>query len=123
MTKRHDPDPWDPRRRKYGVHSKLISLEERFFQLSKPPIIANYVDVSTEEGTKRLNQMLYTQFEGETTSVVPMCVCKSLKGGWNRGLTCGLCNTVCQNSTEREMESTIWLKVPENVRAFMNPVA
>lgn len=123
MSQKYTPCPWDPRRRKYGVHSRLICLEERFFQLSRPPIIANNVDVSTEEGTKRLNQMLYTQFQGETMSVVPHCTCKALSGGWNRGLLCTLCNTVCQNPTEREMESMIWLQVPQGVKAFMNPVA
>lgn len=116
-------NPWDQRRKLYGIHSEVEDLERKFFSLSKPPVIANEFDTSTEEGSKRLNQMLFTHYQGDTMSVVPICTCGTLTGGWNRGLVCSICNTTCQNSTEREMESALWLRVPQGVTAFMNPIA
>ena len=115
-------NPWDQRRKLFGIHSEAVNLEQKFFSLPTPPVIANEFDTSTEEGSKRLNQMLFTHYEGDTMSVVPQCMCKALRGGWNRGLTCTICRTVCQNSTEREIDSMLWLRVPNGVTAFVNPV-
>lgn len=101
----------------------VVDHDRDFATLSINPTIANYLDITTEEGRKRLNKLLYTKYEGDSLNVLPTCDCGSLKGGYNVGVQCPQCLTVCDHAMEKPLESALWIKAPEGVRALINPVA
>lgn len=103
------------------IHQQLVNLHDKFQRLTDPPIIVNDLDLSNEEGKAKLNDLLYTRYQGDSLNVVPACDCGYIRGGYNIGVKCPECLTLCQNSVHRKLESTLWLRVPENVRSFMNP--
>lgn len=103
------------------IHMKLVSHDEIFSNLKEPPIIANHLDTSTEESKKKINDLLFTRYEGDSINIVPSCDCGAVKGGDYVGMRCTECRTVCMSAVERPLESTLWMKVPDGVEAFINP--
>lgn len=103
------------------IHQKIISLEERFHSLSTPPVIANHLNITSEEGRENLNNMLYTRYCGDSLGIIPACDCGQLRGGYNIGVKCPECLTVCHSSADREIESLLWMESPEGIAPFMNP--
>lgn len=103
------------------IHQKIISLEEQFYALRTPPVIANDLDITSEEGRENLNSMLYTRYCGDSLAIVPACDCGNIRGGYNAGVKCPECMTVCHSAADREIESLLWMRAPDNVKPFVNP--
>ena len=105
-----------------GIGYRIIDFNERFSCLSKPPIIINHMDVVSKEGKKKLNDLLYSQYEGDILDVPPSCDCGETHGEHMVGVTCSNCDTEVFPHTEKPLESNVWLEVPECVTAFIGPV-
>lgn len=103
------------------IHLELVNFSEMFSLLTDPPIIANDVSCNTTADKNDLNRLLYTQYHGDTLSVLPTCDCGNIKGGYRIGERCTDCNTTCENPVERTLESALWMRVPKGVNAFINP--
>ena len=58
-----------------GIHMELVSHQERFNTLQRPPVIVNDYDITTNEDKKALNELLFTEYDGDTLSAVPSCSC------------------------------------------------
>lgn len=104
------------------LHLDIRSHEERFSNLSRSPVYVNDMDLKTTEGRERLQAMIYTKYEGDALSVLPTCDCGTLSGNYVLGSVCRQCNTEVVSSTERKIESALWMRVPNGVKAFVNPV-
>lgn len=103
------------------IHQEIISLEDVYHSLRFPPIMANDLEITSEEGKAKLNNLLYTRYYGDTLDVVPSCDCGKVEGSYNLGVTCVDCLTKCEHLSDRKLESALWLGVPEHVRSYINP--
>lgn len=113
---------------KYGIdsvktvcHIDFPNYEKRVAQLPVPPIMANQIDTSTKEGVERLNNLLYTRYQGDVLSATPKCNCGELIGGYNKGLICGTCGTECVDVLDKPLETTLWIEVPDGIEKFIGP--
>jgi hypothetical protein len=95
--------------------------EQTIARMVHPPLIANDIDTSTKEGEEQLQSILYTRYQGDTISPVPMCSCGRLSGGVNHGLLCPVCATECKNQLERPIETTLWIKSLDPKLPFICP--
>lgn len=103
------------------IHLELVGFDDIFSNLEELPIIANDIDNRTTDQKAELNKLLYTRYEGDALSVLPTCDCGAVKGGYRVGERCTECNTLCENPVERPLESSLWMRVPTEVEAFINP--
>lgn len=95
--------------------------EKTIARMTHPPLIANDIDSTTREGEEQLQSILYTRYQGDSISPVPMCACGRLIGGTNHGLLCPECKTECQNPLERPIETTLWIKALDGIDKFITP--
>ncbi len=107
---------------KGGIYLELVDFNDAFAKLSIEPVIINNFDVSTIEDKERLNDLLYTRYEGDTLDVLPSCDGGHLRGEFNIGLICPECGTEVIAVTERPLESTLWITTPRGVKALIHPL-
>lgn len=103
------------------IHQSLVNLDDIFSRLTDTPIIANDLEITSEEGKERLNNLLYTRYYGDSLTVVPTCDCGAISGAYNENVVCPNCHVACRHISDRKLQSTLWMRVPDNVRAFINP--
>lgn len=104
------------------LHLNIRNHESRFANLSRAPLFVNDMDLKSTEGREKLQSMIYTKYEGDALSVLPSCECGVEYGNYKLGVVCSECNSVVISSTERKIESVLWMRVPNGVHAFVNPV-
>lgn len=105
-----------------GVHCELVDFERLYESVSEKAILVNDFNIRDDKDKERLNNLLFTEYDGDTLDTKPTCDCGTLQGEYNKGATCRVCNTKVVPTTERPIESVLWVRVPDNVRAFMSPV-
>ena len=104
-----------------GIFVEVIDLDKKLAQLSLEPVIANDLDQTTKEGQIRLNQLLYTKYEGDSLNDIPRCGCGKLEGGQKLGMVCTNCMSEVDFDINRSFESVLWIRAPDGVKAFINP--
>lgn len=104
------------------LYLNIPGHEEKFFSLSKTPYFVNDMDLKTTEGRKRLQSLIYTEYSGDHLSVLPTCDCGEISGNYKLGVYHRACDSYVVSSTERKIESSVWMRVPNDVTAFINPV-
>jgi len=104
-----------------GIHLKQVDFDALFSQLTIRPEIANNYDTQTEEGKERLNKLLYTHYEGNHLSMVPRCNCGHLHTSAQEYQTCEICGHKCLATTEKPIESFLWIACPDRVDALIAP--
>lgn len=105
-----------------AIYMRIKNLELDFMTLSKPPLIANDLNVDSEAGRKQISSYLTTHYTGEALSSVPSCDCKKLTGGEYKYEICEVCHSPCVVDVDKPIESLLWLRVPDQVDAFINPM-
>lgn len=106
-----------------GLRLTTVNFPEMLQGLKIPPLFVNDLDITYPEDKELLDKYLMTNYDGATYSMVPQCGCGHLVGGYLRGKTCPHCETEVLAHTEIPIESNLWMKVPEGVHAFINPIA
>ena len=106
-----------------AISLRLLDLDTLFNTASSPPIVVNSFNVNSSADKERLNQLIYTHYEGDSLNVLPSCECGQTTGEYNVGIKCEHCNTKVMSVTERPLESVLWIKPPEGVATFINPQA
>jgi hypothetical protein len=106
-----------------AVYAEIVNYDEMFNReaAADQPVLITEFDVMRTEDKERLNRILMTRYSDDTLDVVPRCDCGKLQGEYNVGVKCALCLTKCDHVTERPLKPSMWLEVPKNVRAFINP--
>lgn len=99
---------------------EIISYDEMFSTLSQAPLIVNDYDVSTSEGREELNKIMMTKYDGDSLSNAPRCGCGKYKDEIYVGVTCEVCKSVVEYTTEKKIESLLWAKVPRGIPSFIN---
>ena len=104
-----------------GIHLKVVNFDQLFATSQITPEIVNNIDVRSQAGLERLNQLIYTTYTDNSLELLPTCHCGILKGECNVGTKCSNCNTVCASVTERPLESLLWIAAPKGIHALINP--
>jgi len=105
-----------------GVCLSLLNFNQVFSQLKMPPVIVNDLVNSSVEQKEKLNATILTAYSSDLLSNVPSCECGSITGEYNVGIVCANCQTEVKNP-HGDLESFVWLRAPEGVRALINPTA
>ena len=106
-----------------GVSLALINHDELFSSMTGTPVIVNDFDTSSQEDKERLNNLIYTRYEGDSLEVLPTCDCGQVSGEYNVGVRCDNCGSECVAVTERPLESLLWIAAPQGVKTLINPDA
>lgn len=104
-----------------SINATIIDLDELFNTLPRPPIIANHFNIDSESDREEINRLILTQYGSDFLEIEPSCDCRVTKGGDVEGITCPHCGTVVVPVTERQLEPSVWLALPQGVKAFINP--
>ena len=111
------------RKERNGVFLDIEDFSQVLHSLSKPPVFVNDIDVNDIATKEKLKELLMTRYESDTLESIPTCECKSLRGGNRAGLLCKHCGTYVQIPTERPIESTLWIRAPDEIKGLINPAA
>lgn len=106
-----------------GVFCEMINYDRLYESVSDHAILVNTFNVRNDAEKERLNQLLYTEYDGDTLDTMPTCDCSKLRGEYNKGIRCPECGTIVVSVTERPMESLLWIKAPSGVTGFISPAA
>lgn len=104
-----------------SLHLGIVDFDLMFSTLTRPPVIVNDVDVISEESKDQLNELILSQYESDTLSVMPTCDCGTTHGGDKLGRICLNCHTPVLPVTEHDIEPRLWIRAPDSVRALINP--
>lgn len=81
-----------------------------------------YVDELAQElTTSQLISYIKSSYEGDIISTIPTCNCGVTFGNENEYTKCGDCGSVVVKSTERPIESDLWVRPPTDVLALIRP--
>ncbi len=104
-----------------GIYVDVPDFEKDFSRLSIEPILANKLDITSEEGLELFKRLVYSKHDGDVFKNIPSCPCGHLKHGHLIGETCTVCGHPCLSLTEQGLEPIIWLEGLEPVKYFVNP--
>lgn len=107
--------------KKTGIYMEFVDFNELFNGLTFTPVIVNDFDISSPEGAERLNDLIYTRYEGDSLNVTPICECGATHGGGNLHVICDICHFECNVPTDKPLNSVLWLRAPTGIRALVNP--
>ena len=114
----HEPRLRYPGRK--GIYPIIIDFDDVFRRLEIRPILANDLDLTTEVGRERFNQLVYSRYDGDVFSNIPSCPCRFTKGTPMIGDNCVECGYPVLPLTEQTIEPIIWVKAPTALPGFMN---
>lgn len=103
-----------------GIYPIIENFDEIFKRLDRPPVLANDLDLSTDAGKERFNDLVYTKYDGDVFSNVPSCPCRATTGGSRINDQCPKCGYAVLPITEQAIEPIVWVRVPDELPAFMN---
>lgn len=117
-------DLYQPRFRyigRKGIYPVIEDFDDWFRRLDTTPVLANDIDLTTEEGRIRFNRLVYSSYDGDVFSNVPSCPCRATKGGHLVKVKCPECGFLCMPVTEQTIEPLVWVRVPDGIPGFINP--
>ena len=105
-----------------ATHLDIIDFDEMFRLADHDTILlVNDLDATLTTAREILTEHMVSRYNGDALSVIPTCVRGCTTGGANLGKTCPVCMTKVEQSTERVIESTVWMKAPEGTAGFIHP--
>lgn len=104
-----------------GIGLRVVDYNKMLSELPFPPVIVNDLDVNYRDHEDKLNRLLLTNYTGPTFSMEPTCECGKEHGGDRRGKVCKECGTRVLSHVEKDIHSEVWLRVPDDIPAFINP--
>jgi hypothetical protein len=104
-----------------SIRAEIIDIDGLFTTLPRPAIIANHFNIDSEADREEINRLTLTQYGSDFLEIQPTCDCGVTKGGNLEGVTCLHCGSIVVPVTERPLEPSVWLALPQGVSAFINP--
>ncbi len=105
-----------------SLHLEIIDFKEYFLTLDQNKLLfINDLNPILASNRNALMDCLVSRYTGDTLSVTPSCECGHLTGAYLLDQLCLECYTPVTRSTERKIESTIWMRAPEGTAGFLNP--
>lgn len=109
-----------------GVFLALPDYDRDIQRLKRPPIILNEIKSDDYALIDPVRELTMTEYEGDVFDSLPVCECGGTHGRYNTTSDPNVSNTICpycetevMSPIDRGFESTVWLKVPFGVKAFM----
>lgn len=107
-----------------GIHAEMVDFDQEFHNLDIEAIVVNDYNTSIPEEKEALDRHLYTHYQGtDTIEEAASCDCGATTKVYNIGVRCSVCNTAVQSTTDRPIESMLWIRAPEGVQALFSPAA
>lgn len=107
-----------------GIYASLVDYDEEFQRLDIEPIVVNDYNTAIPEEKEALDHHLFTHYQDtDTIEAGASCDCGSLTDVFRIGLVCHICNTKVQSTTDRPIQSMLWIRAPEGVPRLFNPEA
>lgn len=106
-----------------GVYARLVDFDEIFNNLDLTPIVVNDFNTSDKDERDALDQHLYTHYHSDTIEESARCDCNKITGVYEMGVVCPVCNTPVQGTTDKPIESILWIRAPDGVDSLINPEA
>lgn len=107
-----------------GISTEMIDFDEEFMQLDIEPIVVNDYNTSIPEEKEALDRHLFTHYQGtDVIEEAASCDCGATTKVYNIGVVCSVCNTKVHSTTDRPIESMLWIRAPEGVKALFSPEA
>ena len=103
----------------YGL--LLFDTDEAFRTSDVSPILVNDYAEATVEGDKALRDLLLTTYTSDRIEIDASCSCGHVTGPYNEGAMCPVCNTVVEPALERDVQSKLWVRCPDELRGFILP--
>lgn len=105
------------------IHGELENFEAMLSGLKYEPIYLDDYDAHIEEERAALNNLLYARYgRNDTLNSIPSCVCGELHDRDHEGKRCRTCGHECAPTHIRAIEPVLWVRVPDGVTSFINPV-
>ena len=100
----------------------IEDMDSLFESLSFTPIVVNDVDSIEQRNKQKLKELIYSRFKDELISCIPKCECGTTYGADRLGQVCQECGHPVTDPLEQTIESVVWMRCPQHMRAFFNPM-
>lgn len=105
------------------LHLEVVNFNEKFAKLDQDSLLfIDELDPLLSRDRHSLMDCLVTKYSGDTLGVTPTCECGATTGAYRIGKVCDRCLTEVVQPTQRDIDSTIWLRAPEGTVGFLNPI-
>lgn len=105
-----------------GLYLQMVDFDEMFSNLPMQPIIVNDYNTNIPEEKEELYRRLYSHYQD--TDIIEesaSCDCGKITGMYNHGVLCTTCNSKVTNTTDKEIESILWMRAPEGIVSLISP--
>lgn len=107
-----------------GLYAEIIDHDEVFHNLDFEAVVVNDYNTSIPEEKEALDRQLYTHYQNtDTIEEAASCECGTVTGMYNLGIVCDTCNSPVQGTTDKPIQSILWLRAPKGVVSLINPAA
>lgn len=107
-----------------GLYAELVDFDDVFAKLDITPVVINDYNTSVPEEKKALDRLLYTHYQNtDTIEEAASCDCGNITGMYNLGVECEVCNTPVQGTTDKPIQSVLWMRAPDGVDSLFSPAA
>lgn len=103
----------------YGI--RLFDSDKAFYESEVTPILINDYAELTAEGDKTLRDLLLTTYTSDRIEIDASCQCGHVTGPYNEGAMCPLCMSPAEPTLERDVQSKLWVKAPEELGVLIKP--
>lgn len=104
-----------------AIYFEVANFDNHFYN-TVSPIIVNDLPYVTIEDRQAFIGRLLTTCEGDVLSNVPTCACGHLQSGYNLNHVCPICDTTVTYPCESDIDTRVWIRVPEGVDGFISPL-
>lgn len=105
-----------------GLHAEIVDFDEEFAKLDFTPIIVNDYNTSIPEEKEALDRHFYTHYQNsDTIEEAASCDCGLVTGMYNLGVHCEICNSPVQGTTDKPIQSVMWMRAPDGVKGLISP--
>jgi len=103
-----------------GIYPSIVDFDDLYKTLEVKPILANDIDLSTEQGRDLFTRLVYSRHDGDMFSNVPSCACGFTTRGSRINTLCKECGQPVLPLTEMPIQPIIWIRCPDKLPGFMN---
>lgn len=105
-----------------GVYGELVDFNKKFNELDFEPVIVNDIDTSKVEEKEAFDRFLYTHYQNtDSIENSASCSCGALNTADYLGVVCGTCKTPVVSTTDKPIESILWICAPDGIDGLISP--
>lgn len=107
-----------------GLGIELVDFDEEFANIDIQTVIVNDYNLDNPEEKEALDRHLYIHYrDTDTIEETASCDCGNITGRYNEGVTCDVCNTPVVGTTDRPIQSSLWIRAPDGIPSLFSPAA